>query len=253
MKKVFKKENLMPVAVLGLICVLVAVLLAAVNSVTAPIIKDREAQKVYDSLRVVMDGRFEPVTDLPASAPKTVTAMYSVTDDGELIGHVVTVSVKGYKAPISITVGVDTEGKVTKAVVTSESETHGQSGMKNYTDNYTGVAQDDLDSVELFSGATVTSTAIRDGIIDAVNAAMGLDVPEKEEPNYDKTNEELLAVIAELLPTADVEDVEFNGEKYVRRVYRDKNGEGYFIYVLVISENYGTVESESRSSCATPV
>ena len=235
----------MPVVVLGVICLLVAVLLAAVNAVTDPIIKDREAQKVYDSLRVVIDGYFEPVTELPESTPKSVTAMYRVTDGDELVGHAVTVSVKGYKGPILITVGVDADGNVTKAVVTSEAETHGQAGMKNYTDNYTGVAKDDLSSVELFSGATVTSTAIRDGIIDAVNAAMGLDVPEKEEPNYDKTNEELLAVIAELLPTADVEDVEFNGEKYVRRVYRDNNGEGYFIYVLVISENYGTVESEA--------
>ena len=58
MKNIFKKENLMPVIVLGAICLVVAALMGAVNMITGPIIQKAEEQKVYDSLRVVLDGVF---------------------------------------------------------------------------------------------------------------------------------------------------------------------------------------------------
>ena len=52
MTKRLNKEKIMPVAVLGVICLVVAVLLGAINIITAPIIQKAEEQKVYDSLRV---------------------------------------------------------------------------------------------------------------------------------------------------------------------------------------------------------
>ena len=171
-KSIFKKENIMPVAVLCAICLVVAALMGAVNLVTAPIIKKAEEQKVYDSLRVVLDGEFEEVA-LPEGAPATAKGLYKVTDGGELKGHVVTVVAKGYAGEIAITVGVDAEGKITKAVVTKQSETHGKSGMSAYPDNFAGKGADDIDEVETFTGATISSTAIKKAITDALNTALG--------------------------------------------------------------------------------
>ena len=127
MKNIFKKQNIMPVAVLGSICLIVAVLMAVINSYTAPKIADYEAQKVYDSLRVVLDGHFDDVT-IPEGAPKTVTAMYKVTDEnsGDYKGNVVTIKQKGYAGDILLTIGIDAEGKTTKVVITAQSETHGK-------------------------------------------------------------------------------------------------------------------------------
>ena len=106
MKKIFTKANVMPVAVLAAICLVIAGLLAVINGFTAPVIAEREEQKVYDSLREVLDGNFEPA-ELPEGTDSSVTAIYNVTKDGSPVGKVVTVSAKGYASTILLTVGVE--------------------------------------------------------------------------------------------------------------------------------------------------
>ena len=249
-KKIFKKENIMPVAVLCGICLVVAVLMGAINLVTEPIIKKAEEQKVYDSLRVVLDGEFEKV-ELPEGAPATANGLYRVTEDGELKGHVVTVVTKGYAGEIAITVGVDADGKITKAVITKQSETHGKSGMSAYPDNFAGKGADDIDEVETFTGATISSTAIKKAVTDALNTALGNvgtepePEPEPEQPLRPET--EIQSLAATLVGAgADLEDVTPADVDYdyVRRVYSDGNG-GYVIYLVAISPNYGTPETET--------
>ncbi len=243
MSKMFKKENIMPVVVLSVICLVVAALLGLVNSVTAPIIKEAEEQKAYESLLVVIDGKFEPVSPLPEGVADSVTAMYKATKDGEFVGYAVNVSVKGYAGEILMTVGVDADGKVTKVVITKQSESHGKTGMADYPDNFAGVAATDVPNVELFSGATISSTAIRKGVTDAVNAATGVEA----EPPVDlaKSDEEIRAIIAEMADGVELEEISVEEKQYVRRVYKDKNGSGYFAQIIVISEHYGTVETET--------
>ena len=52
-----KNSKFYPAIVLGSICLVVAVLLSGINYFTAPIIADRENQKAFDSLKVVLpDG-----------------------------------------------------------------------------------------------------------------------------------------------------------------------------------------------------
>ena len=247
-KSIFKKENIMPVAVLCAICLVVAALMGAVNLVTAPIIKKAEEQKVYDSLRVVLDGEFEEVA-LPEGAPATAKGLYKVTDGGELKGHVVTVVAKGYAGEIAITVGVDAEGKITKAVVTKQSETHGKSGMSAYPDNFAGKGADDIDEVETFTGATISSTAIKKAITDALNTALGNAnaEPESEPEQLFRPEAEIETLAAALVGEgADLENVTPEGEKldYVKRIYKDKGGKGYVAYMSVTSQ-YGTAETET--------
>ena len=248
-KKIFKKENIMPVAVLCGICLVVAVLMGTINLVTEPIIKKAEEQKVYDSLRVVLDGEFEEVA-LPEGAPATANGLYRVTEDGELKGHVVTVVTKGYAGEIAITVGVDADGKITKAVITKQSETHGKSGMSAYPDNFAGKGADDIGQVETFTGATISSTAIKKAITDALNTALGNAgaEPEPEPEQLPRPETEIQSLAATLVGAgADLENVTPEGVKfdYVKRIYKDKGGKGYVAYVAVISANYGTVETET--------
>ncbi len=243
------KKNIMPIAVLTLICVIVAALLGVVNLFTSPIIDEMEAQKIYDSLREVLDGTFEPVSSLPENAPKSVNAMYKVTDGGVLKGHVVTLTVKGYAGDISVTVGVDTEGNVTKAVVTKESESHGKPGMKDYPKNFEGVASDKVADVELFTGATVSSTAIKGAVIDAVNAVMGgtVSVPDNDgdqsagatPETLPKTDEEIIALAKALVSGSEgFEDVtpSYNKPETLKRLYRETSGKGYVAYVVTAGQ-----------------
>ncbi|MBQ8688869.1 MAG: FMN-binding protein [Clostridia bacterium] len=235
------KKNIMPVVVLVVICVIVAGILAVVNLITAPIIEKAEEQKVYDSFRVVLDGDFESA-EVHAGAPKTVTALYKVTEDGSLKGHVVTLKTKGYAGDISITVGIDAEGKVTKAIVTNESESHGKSGMKNYTDRFTGANADMIASVETFTGATVSSSAIKGAIIDAVNFITGSTVEapdteggEEETPEtLPKTDDEIKAIGADMLEYAvELEDVYlYKAPSALKRLY-SAGEQGYLAYIVV--------------------
>ena len=236
------KKNIMPVVVLTAICVAVAALLGAINLLTEKRIADNEAQKVYDSFRVVLDGTFETI-DVPEGAPKSVKSIYKVTDGGELKGHVLTLVTKGYAGDIAITVGVDKDCKVTKAVITSEAESHGKAGMKNYTDRFAGVGADEVASVETFTGATASSTAIKNAIVDAVNFMAGGF--EAEEEKLPKTDEEIIALGKELVG-AEVEltDVTPENTEAVKRMYKASGNNGYVAYVLVISQ-YGTVETET--------
>ena len=243
MSKIFKKENIMPVVVLTAICLLIAAVLGVVNMFTKDIIEENETQKVYDSLRVVIDGKFEPV-EKPAGAPKSVVDVYKVTDDGELVGHAVTLSVQGYASVISITVGVDKDGNVTKAVVTSQAESHGKAGMANYTDNFAGVAKDDVANVDTFSGATVSSTAIKNAIIDAVNTVTGSLPEEPVEEPLPREESEVIALAKTLVGTeVELTNVTPDGLTYARRIYK-AGSEGYVAYVVVMSR-YGYPETET--------
>ena len=236
------KKNIMPIVVLTAICIVVAALLGAINVLTAGRIADNEAQKVYDSFRVVLDGTFETL-EVPEGAPKSVTAVYKVTDGTELKGHVLTLVTKGYAGDIAITVGIDKDGKVTKAVVTSEAESHGKAGMKNYTDRFAGVGPDEVKDVETFTGATASSTAIKNAIVDAVDFMAGGFVEEEEK--LPKTDEEIIALGKELIGS-DVEltDVTPENAETVKRMYKASGNAGYIAYTLVISQ-YGTVETET--------
>ncbi|MBR5818360.1 MAG: FMN-binding protein [Clostridia bacterium] len=242
-------KNIKPIAALTVICVAVAALLGAVNMLTGPIIAEMDEQKVYDSLREVMDGTFEPLESLPEGAPKSVNAIYKVTDGGTLKGHVVTLTVQGYKSEISLTVGVDKDGKITKAVVTKQAESHGKAGMETYTDNFEGVDSESIGSVELFSGATVTSSAIKGAVIDALNAVTGgsISSPDNEgAPKPEGIPEELLKSYDEVLALSynlvegslGFEDVtpSYNKPDTLKYLLRETGGKGYVAYIATKGE-----------------
>ncbi len=224
-----------PIIVLAGICMIVAVLLAGVNMLAAPIIKEREEQKIYDSFRVVLDGTFED-KEIPEGAPESITAMYKVTENGSLKGHVVTVVRKGYASDIYVTVGIDADGKVTKAVVTSQAETHGKGGMADYPDNFAGKDETTAEEVETFTGATVSSTAIKNAIIDALKCVSGTATEPEEKPIEPAREEsEIISLSKELVEgSVDFEQVELeDAPKNLIRLYKETSGKGYIMYIVV--------------------
>lgn len=235
-KNILKKENIMPVAVLSAICLVVAILMSVVNMITAPEIERAEIAAIQASLSEVMaDGEFEKI-DTPEGAPKTVTAVYRDKISG---GKVVTLLTSGYGGEIAITVGVDTEGKITRAVITKESETHGQAGMKNYTDNFAGLDAEGVNGVEKFSQATISSTTIKNAIYDAMIALGYATVLEEVLP---KTDEEIKAA-AEALAGKTLAPVELgdNAPETLKRLYE---GDGVFAAYLVVPGAYVPVATE---------
>ena len=118
-KKIFNKENLKPVIVLSVICIVIAATLAVVNMISAPVIEAEAQRKINESLSSVMPGGdFEQLDiSIMDGVPETVTAIYKDRISG---GHVVTLEKQGYADKIYMTAGIDDDGKVFITAVNGE-------------------------------------------------------------------------------------------------------------------------------------
>ena len=202
MKNIFTKKNVMPLVVLTSICIVVAILMGVINTITAPKIAFNEEQKVYDSLREVLDGTFESL-EIPATAPATVTGLFKVTDEnGEFKGNVVTVDQKGYAGKILLTIGFDAEGNTTKVVITAQSESHGKN-INPLLDRLSGISSDEVAGVDVVAGATISSGYIKSAVSDAFKAIGGSSAEEvnggeDEAEKLPKTDEEIENIAKEI-------------------------------------------------------
>jgi len=158
-----KKNNLMPTIVLSAICICVVAILALVNIFTAPVIKENQEKKTNEALLEVMpDGiSFEKVEDI-SKLPDCVTGAHKSVNGG----YVFTMNVSGYKTGLIVVCGVNSEGTVTGAKYIQSNETLGaENGLG---DKYIGKTLSDYTSVEIISGATMTSK----GYQNAIGAAL---------------------------------------------------------------------------------
>ena len=102
------------------ICVVVALLLDIVNSITEPIIRQMQEEKTAAAMAMVLkaDGYEEIPVD-----HEDVTALYRAVTGGEQIGYVVEVAGSGFGGAMSLVVGIDMDGKITGVSVTDHAET----------------------------------------------------------------------------------------------------------------------------------
>ena len=155
---------------------LVAAALAAVNSVTAPIIAQLKADKVQAAIEEVLPGGGELVYTAPNKEDVVRNVYQSET------GYAVEVMpTSGFNGAITMMVGIDTEGKVLGISVVSQTETAGLGAVcaakteagQVFRGNFVGLSGEvavdkDGGEVDSITGATITSRAICDG----VNAAL---------------------------------------------------------------------------------
>ncbi len=226
------KQHIKSVAALFVICVMVAVLMAATNSLTAPIIAKNDAAKANEALTIVMPNGtgFESVDISAYTLPATVTEVYKETAGN---GYVVKLVTSGYGSGLTIMVGVDNSGVVTGATcVDKGGETLG--AEQNYGEKMPNQTIDTIDSVEIVSGATKTTTAYKNAVKDAINTVtiMGggsVDIRSEEEI--------LLDNLKSALPDGEEFSKVFLTEvlEGVDAVYTEANGKGW---VYVIGESF---------------
>lgn len=177
----FTKKDLKPVLVLGAICLVVAVLLAGVNMITSAKIEADKEAAIQKSLEQVMPGgSFTPATEKYNIEGTTVTAVYeNVNSENEIVGWVVTLSsAKGYTGnAILLTVGINTDGVITGAVVTSNPESKGVDQTNAFFESFGGKNPQEVFDAELIAGVTYSSTAVRNAALDAFKV-LGFEVPE---------------------------------------------------------------------------
>ena len=178
----FTKKDLKPVLVLGAICLVVALLLAGVNMLTSEKIRTDKEAAITKSLEQVMPG-VDP-EDVTSEYNLTGTTVTTVYRDKGGKGHVVTLSsAKGYTGnAILLTIGIDNEGRVTGAVITSNPESKEPGRTDSYFAGFAGKDAFEIDAIsknepELVAGVTFSTKAVRLAAYDAFKV-LGYDIPE---------------------------------------------------------------------------
>lgn len=244
------KNSLKNLAVFVCICVVIAALLAATNSVTAPLIEQNQNESANRALLEVMPegSGFEAVDLQGYTLPATVTEVYKETKG---LGYVFKLTTTGYAADMVIMCGVTTDGVVTGAVCLSSNETLGKE--KTYGENFGGKDAAGVAAVDVIGGATKTTEGYKNAVNDAINAVTilgggSVDIRTEEEILADNLNA--------ALPAGDnVFDKLFRVEVLdgIDAVYEAQNGAGY---VFVVGEQFigvtadGTVMTEGVDNAA---
>ncbi len=150
---------------LGILCAVCGLLLSVVNAVTAPIIEANAIAAVKKSLEEIYPGgSFKDVTeDLIA---KDETGLIDGIYEAEGQGYVFTLHGVGYNSNgLTFMVGFNNDGTVSGYKALEQQETSGV-GSRCFDDDYSSqiMALTSSDPVPLLSGATLTSTAVSNGI-----------------------------------------------------------------------------------------
>lgn len=241
-----KKEFSKSLAVVLVLFIVAALLLTGINTVTAPIIEANGASAQFEPLFAVMpeaenfDVLYD-VNDAAASAladvPATVQGVYSETSG---LGYAVTLSTtEGYtKEPITMTMAIDAEGKISALEVTSYPET------KDVGADYplTYVGQDSaLGGVTLVAGVTFSSSAIKNAVTDGFNVLINNGLVGAGQKSDDQVLLELLPQfypgIANSSGILQYEEAEVNSGSIVKAL-KALNGSGFAFMLNDGSANY---------------
>ena len=165
-----------------------ALLLGAVNYVTAPIIAQATEEKRVAAMEQVLEAEEYPAVEdfVQGYDGATVTALSEAISGGETIGYVAEVTTNGFGGAISLVVGVNADGTVSGVAVIDHAETPNV-GSKVVDDQavldqaiglgYPVTVNSGDNAFDAVSGATVSSRAVVAGInaaLEAVAAAAPL-------------------------------------------------------------------------------
>ena len=177
-----KQENIKYYLHIGLtllvIAAVTATMLAFVNALTRGRIADNERAVMQDAMGRIFE-ECDGIKTVDKEYDSPVVAVYEVYKGDELLGRGVQVSPVGFKEAINMIVGVDGDGKCVGVEIISLSDTPGVGTKvkeKTFLEGFDGLDSQSIGTVELISGATISSTAVKKG----VEAALKLDFDEEE-------------------------------------------------------------------------
>ena len=164
-----KHDFVMPIAVLTIICIVVAGALALMNSFTAPVIDAAAADRAFVSMtQKIPDATgFTPVsTD---GLPRAIRAVYS-TDNN--VGYIFIISVNGFSGEIRVMCAIDNDGRIVSSSTLQHTETQGIGTIldqASFTGQFDG-KDESLDDVFTVTGATISTAAYKNAIREAFAA-----------------------------------------------------------------------------------
>lgn len=161
------KEHIKPIVVLVAICIVVSGMLAGANMLTAPIIAAADLERAEATRKQML-----PEATSFVSLDTTVSGVKSVYADEGGTGFVIESTGNGNNGPVSVTVGIDSLGRVIAVVIGAHSEDAGigtKAFDSKYLDSFAGLSGD-VSHVDSVSGATYSSKAVKQAINLALEA-----------------------------------------------------------------------------------
>ena len=180
-----KKDSLKSVVVLSSICLIVAILLSGINAITAPIIeKQASAAANAAYLEVLPEATdFEAVE---GEFPATVLEMRKDVG-GSGFAFKIQATSSYSQSPMSIILGIDNAGKITKMKIVNYAETKGSAA--DFEPLFAGK---DATMADVVAGVTYTTNAIKAAVKDAYDVFFEYaDIEKSDEQKL----QELFAVV----------------------------------------------------------
>ena len=242
------KKTLAPVIVLTVICFAVALALAFVNEITAPVIEENAGSSQSKSLSEVLSGgKFgSPMTEL-TNLPDTVKAVYE-EKSGMGYALVLATSSQYSSEDMGITVGIDKNGVIRGIVLTAYFESK-DFGRDTYPKTFIG-KDGSLAGIELVSGVTYSSRAFKEAVADAFTAlsANGLIAAVGETSGTPETTAPEIDIDTQVL-TDVMEGGRFGSAmtglsglpQTVKAVYKEETGKGYVV-ILSTSTKFSSAD-----------
>ncbi len=163
-----KKDFVLPILVLTVICLVITAALAITDSFTGPVIAEAAARRAEEARNAIIPEAegFEELTldGLPAA----VTEVYRATNG---VGYVIALTTAGYGGDMKLLCGIDPDGFLIACRTLEQSETKGI-GTKAIDTLERVLPGSDaaLEGVDAVSGATITSRAYINAVKDAYSA-----------------------------------------------------------------------------------
>ncbi|MDR1065904.1 MAG: RnfABCDGE type electron transport complex subunit G [Clostridiales bacterium] len=146
-----------------------------------PIEAQNAAAQERSRLELLPDA--DTFEEMDVTSARAVTSALKGKADGRTVGYVIGISVSGYGGVMDMLVGVDDGNAVTGVKIMNHSETPGlgaNASQESFTDKYKGktgpftvtksVASGE-NEIDAITSATITTTAVTDGVNAAVEFA----------------------------------------------------------------------------------
>ena len=190
-------------------------------------------------------------TDITPESGNYLKKLYRLNNGEGYIAYVVSISERygTVDTETLIYIGNNGEIKSVKKLTWSVSEANPDWGYNPPSEDrlaelynaFVGKNSGTIGEVDLATGATNTTTILANTIIEALAA-----VDEDIEKNRPKTDSEIESLVKEFIGSdVTLTDVTPADSDLVKKLYSLSDGKGYVAYLVAISPNYGTVETET--------
>lgn len=223
-----KGDYVKSIVVLTCICLVTALLLAAVNYVTAPVIEKNQSLAANQSLfEVLPDAQDFETIQLPEGSPETVTGVYRDTA-GTGYAVTLTTSTQYSSSDMLITMGVGADGKILNIVLTNYAESKDM-GTDTYPLTYIG-ADSALSGIDTVAGVTYSSTAFKNAVSDGFEVLLQVAAISAGEKTDEQKAQEIAAAVFPYACSKSGECVLAASEEVpqgLSALYAAENGTGY--------------------------